>query len=118
MPKARPSTILAQQLARAVSSRLTRQVAFDTERFSNEKGGSGGATKPHWTTKGMPLKEALNTAACLASVHAKCLEVTIPEPFILIGPPLSLLFFAALVAGGQRGAAPHPAPDAHWTPAR
>jgi hypothetical protein len=26
---------------------------------------------PHWTTKGMPRKEALNTAACLASVHAK-----------------------------------------------
>jgi len=27
--------------------------------------------KPHWTTEGMTLKEALNTAACLASVHAK-----------------------------------------------
>ena len=25
-----------------------------------------------------------------------------PEPFALIGPPLSLLFFAALVANGQR----------------
>ena len=27
--------------------------------------------KPNWTTKGMTLKEALNTASCLASVNAK-----------------------------------------------
>ena len=76
--KGKAFTILAQKLARAVSSRLTRQVAFDTETFSNEKGGERRSLKPHWTTKGMPLKEALNTAACLASVHAKVPQVTIP----------------------------------------
>jgi hypothetical protein len=27
--------------------------------------------KPNWTTKGMTLKEALNPAACRASVNAK-----------------------------------------------
>ena len=37
-------TILAQQLARAVSSRLTRQVAFDTETFFQREG--RGAEEP------------------------------------------------------------------------
>jgi len=40
-------------------------------RFANEKGGERMRLQPHWTTKGMTLTEALNTAACRASVHAQ-----------------------------------------------
>jgi hypothetical protein len=49
------------------------------------------------------LQEALERASCTASVNAKVPighETLSPAP--LIGHPLSLLFFAALVANGLR----------------
>ena len=52
----------------------------------------------------MHLPEALERAACTASVHAKVPlghETLSPAP--LIGPPLALLCVAALVAHGLRG---------------
>ena len=52
--------------------------------------------------QGNALKEALNTASCLASVNAKVPRGHDTLSLALIGPPLSLLFFAALVANGQR----------------
>ena len=51
----------------------------------------------------MNLQKALACALCTASVHAKApMRSRYPEPGALIGPPLSLLFFAALVANGLR----------------
>ena len=51
----------------------------------------------------MNLQEALDTASCLASVNAKTpLGHHTLSPLPLIGPPLSLLFHAALVANGLR----------------
>jgi hypothetical protein len=51
----------------------------------------------------MTLKEALDTAACLASVNAQTpLGHQTLSPLPLIGHPLSLLFHAALVANGLR----------------
>ena len=49
------------------------------------------------------LQEALERASCTAAVNAKVSlghETLSPSP--LMGPPLSLLFFAALVANGLR----------------
>ena len=64
-------TILAQQLARAVYDRLTRQVAFKRETcFQREGRGAdepGASLDPH----GMHLEEALARASCPASVNAK-----------------------------------------------
>jgi hypothetical protein len=51
----------------------------------------------------MNLQEVLARASCTASVNAKAPighETLSPAP--LIGHPLSLLFFAALVANGLR----------------
>ena len=52
-------------------------------RFAHEKGGARRSLKPHWTTQGMPLKEALHTAACLASVNA-----TVPRGHETLSPAL------------------------------
>jgi len=64
-------TILAQQLARAVYDRLTRQGACARETcFPREGRGAdepGAALDPH----GMHLEEALERAACPAAVNAK-----------------------------------------------
>jgi transposase len=96
-------TILAQQLARAVSSRLTRQVAFDTETFFQREG--RGAEEPEASLDNQgnaPQRGA--QYGCMPCVRARqsASRSRYPEPFALIGPPLSLLFFAALVANGQR----------------
>ena len=59
--------------------------------------------RPNWTTTGMTLKEALKCAACTASGNAKVpIGQDTLSPLPLIGHPLSLLFFAALVANGLR----------------
>jgi hypothetical protein len=51
----------------------------------------------------MNLSKALEYAACTASVNAKApMRSRCPEPCALLGPPLSLLCFAALVANGWR----------------
>jgi len=51
----------------------------------------------------MNLRKALEHAACTASVNAKApMRSRCPEPCALIGHPLSLLVFAALVAHGLR----------------
>ena len=47
-------TIRAQQLARAVSHRLTRQVAFEREMGFRGKGGERRSLGPHWTPMGCP----------------------------------------------------------------
>ena len=55
-------------------------------------------------TYGMNLSKALEHAACTASVNAKApMRSRGPEPCALLGHPLSLLCFAALVANGLRG---------------
>ena len=55
-------------------------------------------------TQGMNLSKALAQAAGTASVHAKApLRSRGPEPCAVLGPPLSLLGLAALVANGLRG---------------
>jgi hypothetical protein len=51
----------------------------------------------------MTLKGALDTALCLASENAKTpIGHHTLSPLPLIGHPLSLLFYAALVASGLR----------------
>ena len=72
-------TILAQQLARAVSSRLTRQVAFDTETFFQREG--RGAEEPEASLDNQgnaPSKRRSIRLHALRPCTPKCLEVTIP----------------------------------------
>jgi Transposase len=98
------ATMLAHTLARAVSSRLTRQVAFDTETFFQREGRGADEPEASLDNQGVHLHEALERAACTASVHAKVPrghETLRPAP--VIGHPLSLPFVAALVAHGLRG---------------
>jgi len=55
-------------------------------------------------TPGMPLRQALAQAACTASVHATApRRARGPKPGAWLGPPLSLLWWAALDAHGLRG---------------
>jgi hypothetical protein len=54
-------------------------------------------------THGMNLRKALEHAACTASVNAQApMRSRGPEPCAVLGHPLSLLCFAALVANGVR----------------
>jgi hypothetical protein len=96
--------MLAHKLARAVYSRLTRTVAFERETFFQREG--RGADEPETSRdhQGVNLHEALERASGTASVHAQVPrghETLSPAP--VIGPPLALLFVAALVANGRRG---------------
>ena len=96
-------TILAQKLARAVYSMLKRKVAFDTETFFQREG--RGAEEPEASLDHQgndPQRGA--QYGCMPCVRERqsASRSRYPEPFALIGPPLSLLFFAALVANGQR----------------
>ena len=101
--KGKAVTILAQKLARAVYHMLTRKVAFDTETFFQREGRGADEPGAELDTHGMNLRKALEHAACTASVNAKAPRRSrCPAPCALIGHPLSLLCFAALVAHGLR----------------
>ena len=96
-------TMRAHKLARAGSDRLTRQVAFETETCCQRAGRGADEPEASLDHQGVHRHEALERAACTASVHAKVPrghETLRPAP--VMGPPLSLLFFAALVAHGRR----------------
>jgi hypothetical protein len=104
--KGKALTILAQQWARTVYYMRKRKGAFDGEKFCQRYTKGRGAEEPEASrdTKGMTLTEALTHAACTASVNAKAPighHTLSPSP--LIGPPLSLLWYAAIVANGLRG---------------
>jgi hypothetical protein len=97
-------TILAHKLARAVYERLTRKVAFDTETFCQPYGRGAEEPEASLANQGVNLQQALDTAACLASVNAQVpigQDTRSPSP--LLGHPLSLLCAAAMVANGPRG---------------
>jgi hypothetical protein len=101
--KGQALTILAQKLARAVYDRLTRQVAFDREQCCQRSGRGADEPGAELDRHGMHLPEARARAACTASLNAKVPrghESLSPVP--LLGPPLSLLLHAALVAHGLR----------------
>jgi hypothetical protein len=101
--KGKAWTILAQKLARAVSDMLKRQVAFDRAKFFHSSGRRADAPAASLDHQGQPRTAALDTASCLASVHAKTPLGHHPlRPVPLLGHPLSLLFQTALVAKGRR----------------
>jgi hypothetical protein len=94
----------AQTLARAVSHRLTRQVAGERERCFQRAGRGAAEPGASLDTQGMHLQQALACAFCTASVTATApMRSRDPEPGAVMGPPLSLLCVAALVANGRRG---------------
>jgi hypothetical protein len=64
-------TILAPQLARAVSHMLQRNTAFERETVFQAYGRGADEPAASLDTKGWTLQEALTHAACTASVHAK-----------------------------------------------
>ena len=83
---------------------LKRQVAFEGETFFPREGRGAEAPEASLDTPGMNLSKALAHAACTASVNAQApMRSRCPAPGALLGPPLSLLCFAALVAHGWRG---------------
>jgi hypothetical protein len=95
--------MLAPKLARAVYPRLTRQVACAPETGCQRSGRGADEPAASLDPQGMTLSKALEQAACTASVHAKApRRARGPAPCALIGPPLSLLGVAALVAHGLR----------------
>jgi hypothetical protein len=95
--------MLAHTWARAVSSMLTRKGAFARETCCQRAGRGAEEPAASLDTHGVHLHQALDTAACLASVHAKTPRGhDTLRPASLMGPPLSLLFDAALVAHGPR----------------
>lgn len=101
--KGKAFTSLAPKLARAVYDMLTRQGAFDMETFCQRSGRGAEEPEASLDNHGVNLQQALDTAACLASVNAKTPrgQETLSRA-LWIGPPLSLLFEAALVANGPR----------------
>jgi hypothetical protein len=96
-------TLLAQPRARAVYSRLKRTVTCDTETFVQRSGRGAAEPEASLDNPGHALTEALKTAACLASVHAK-----VPLGHPTLSPALCWAIrarswlCAALVAHGQR----------------
>jgi hypothetical protein len=101
--KGKALTILAQKLARAVYEMLKRQGAFAREQCFQRSGRGADEPGASLDRHGMNLPEALARAACTASLNAKVPrghESLSPVP--LLGPPLSLLVHAALVAHGLR----------------
>jgi hypothetical protein len=82
---------------------LTRQVAFDTETFFQREG--RGADEPEASLDNQgnaPQRGAQYGVMPCVRERQSAYRSRYPEPCALIGPPLSLLFFAALVANGQR----------------
>jgi transposase len=101
--KGKALTILAQKLARAVYHMRTRQVACEREMFFQRSGRGADEPGASLDTQGMNLQKALACALCTASVNAKApMRSRDPAPCALLGPPLALLFVAALVANGLR----------------
>jgi hypothetical protein len=97
-------TLRAHKLARAVSSMLTRQVAFERETCFPRAGRGAEEPEASLDNQGVNLPEALERAAGTASVHAhgpRGHETRSPAP--VMGQPLSLLVCAARVAHGLRG---------------
>jgi transposase len=102
--KGQAFTLRAQQLARAVSSRLKRQGACDTETFFQRSG--RGAEEPEASLDNQghdPQRGAPYGGMPCVRERQSASRARDPEPCALLGQPLSLLFFAALVAHGQRG---------------
>lgn len=64
-------TVLAHQLARAVYDRLTRHVACDTDPFFQRSWRGAAAPGASLDTQGMHRPDALDTAACSASLNAQ-----------------------------------------------
>ena len=96
-------TIRAQQVARAVSERRKRQVAFARETCCPREGRVAAEPGVSLDTQGMHLPEALARAACPASVHATAprgQKTLSPAP--VLGPPRSLRLVPGLVANGRR----------------
>jgi hypothetical protein len=96
--------LLAHTVARAVYPRLLRQVACDTEPYCQRSGRGAAEPVASLDTPGRPLSKALAQAACTASVNAQApMRARGSEPGAWMGPPLALLWRAALVAHGLRG---------------
>ena len=64
-------TILAHQLARAVSDRLTRQAACDLDTFLQGSGSSAGEPDASLATQGISLSQACSRSCWTASLNAK-----------------------------------------------
>jgi transposase len=97
-------TLLAQTLARAVSSLRKRHVAFERATFLQCYGRGADEPDASLDHKGANRQEALDTAASTAAWKAQAprgQDTLSPVP--LIGPPLTLLFDTVLVANGLRG---------------
>jgi hypothetical protein len=97
-------TIRAHKWARAVYDRLKRKAACDRETFFQSSGRGADEPAASLDTKGVTRKEALKPAACPAAANAKAprgQETRSPPP--LMGHPLPLLLYTALVAHGLRG---------------
>jgi hypothetical protein len=97
-------TIRAQQLARAVSSRRTRQVAVDTATCGQRSGWGAEAPAASLDNPGHAPQRGTHYGG-LPGVRARhsASRSPYPEPCAWLGPPLALLVCAALVAHGQRG---------------
>ena len=57
---------------------------------------------PNWTTRDEPAKGARHGGMPCVSERQDASRSQSPEPCALIGHPLSLLYYAALVANGLR----------------
>jgi hypothetical protein len=96
-------TVLAQKVARAVSSMRKRHGAFARETCFQRSGRRADEPGAELDNDGMTLQEALATAACTASVNAKApIGQAAPSPAPLLGHPLALLCDAVRVANGLR----------------
>ena len=81
---------------------LERQGAGETETFFHREGRGAEEPEPPWTPQGRTLTAARNTACRPASCTPRAARSRDPAPGAVLGPPLALLFFAPLVAPGQR----------------
>ena len=97
-------TILAQQLARAVSSRLTRQGAGETETLCQREGRGAEAPAASLATQGTdPHRGTQYGGRPCVRARPSASRSRDPAPCAVLGPPLALLCVAALVAHGPRG---------------
>jgi hypothetical protein len=80
-----------------------RQVAFDTETFFQRSGRGAEAPEASLANQGKaPQRGAQYGGLPCVRARPSAYRSRYPEPCAVLGPPLSLLFFAALVANGQR----------------
>ena len=109
-------TGLAQQVARAVSHRRTRQVACERETCCQRSGRGVGEPGASRDTDGLNLPDALDPAGATASLHAKARRGREP-----LSPALGLAIRARACLRRResptaRVGCSSPAPSAHWTP--